>query len=186
MRLSVPDESTTNIMPHFSILHLFLLNRRQTKLSISNLPQTLEYLAARKGKSAAIPEDNESHRRAKGKKQKQVNDERRLKKAVKWKEKRKDNGKRPRGKRAQIAVSIAAAEAHKQYRPETREGTGISKGASQVKAKTARLSSSKSFDKESSEKARRHLVSHSMVDELQDNYSQLGRKIQSKSRTYLR
>ncbi|KAJ7575050.1 hypothetical protein C8J56DRAFT_1063941 [Mycena floridula] len=44
------------LCPHCSISHsLLLLDPRRRKRSISNLPQTLEYLAARKGKSAATP-----------------------------------------------------------------------------------------------------------------------------------
>ncbi|KAJ7573040.1 hypothetical protein C8J56DRAFT_1174073 [Mycena floridula] len=59
MRLSVPDESTTNIIPlifrYYILCSCWILVEESAASRIFHKP--LEYLAARKGKSAAIPEE---------------------------------------------------------------------------------------------------------------------------------
>ncbi|KAJ7592706.1 hypothetical protein C8J56DRAFT_885825 [Mycena floridula] len=110
-QLSVPDDSTDTmhlILRHY-IFSLLLLDRRQRKPSISDLPQTLEYLAVWKGKSAAMPEEARRERKPSTSERAclEVNDERRLKKAFKAEGNAKRQGQEDLGE-ADVVASMAA------------------------------------------------------------------------------
>ncbi|KAJ7598952.1 surfeit locus protein 6-domain-containing protein [Mycena floridula] len=162
-----PHSSTTNIT--FSALAGSSSKKAQHLKTSANPVQALEQLAARKEKLASMPEEKRKAIEERDKWEKAearlegvkvLDDEGRLKKAVKRKEKQKDKSKKTwEEKRTQIAASMAAKQKKRtdniamRNERKTEKRKGISKGASKVKSKKARPGfEGKSFGKGKSKK----------------------------------